>query len=106
MNRRSSMSWENTRDTAVVIEAMIEFLKLREITGEPSQFEVLLDAKLFQTIQPQAAATVPAKVHPEAGGNKSATHLSFNAAELLPGSHQIEIRRLDGPTFDVMLVSR
>ncbi len=106
MNRRSSMSWENTRDTAVVIEALIEFLKLRESMGEMSQFEVLLDGKLFQTIQPQADTNPQEKIHPKAGGDKSATHLSFNAAELSPGRHQIEIRRLDGPTCDVMLVSR
>jgi uncharacterized protein YfaS (alpha-2-macroglobulin family) len=94
MNRRSSLSWENTRDTAVVIEAMLELLKTRDNSVEPPQFEVWLDGKRIRTMDETAS------------GERSKHRLSLNAAEIPPGSHELEIRRLSGPDFETMLVSR
>lgn len=94
MNRRASMSWENTRDTAVVIEALLELLKAQNNSIDPPSFEVWLDGKLVETIDGKV------------GGDQPVHRLSMNAAEISSGSHELEIRRLSGPDFETMLVSR
>ena len=94
MNRRASMSWENTRDTAVVIEALLELLETQNNSIDPPSFEVRLDGKLVE------------KLDGEVGGEQPEHRLSLNAAEISSGSHELEIRRLSGPDFETMLVSR
>jgi len=94
MNRRASMSWENTRDTAVVIESLLELLKAGQNSADPPTFEVWLDGELVRTIDGNASGEQP--VH----------RLALNAWEILSGVHKLEIRRLSGPDFEIMLVSR
>lgn len=94
MNRRASMSWENTRDTAVVIEALLELLKAQNNSIDPPCFEVWLDGMLVETID--------AKV----GSEQPEHRLSLKAAEISSGTHELEIRRRSGPDFETMLVSR
>ncbi len=94
LHRRSTMSWENTRDTAVVIEAMIELLKTRNTAATPPEFDVLLDGKPIETVRATGEEL------------RRRTELSLDATKLTPGPHTVEVRRVNGPDFEAILVSR
>ncbi|MFO0974845.1 MAG: alpha-2-macroglobulin family protein [Planctomycetaceae bacterium] len=93
-NRQSTMSWENTRDTAVAIEAMIELLQTQNADAAKTEFDILLDGQLVKAIRVSAEDPQPA------------TKLSLDATQLSPGHHTIALRHTNGPDLDAMLVSR
>jgi hypothetical protein len=45
-------------------------------------------------------------INGKVGGEQPKHRLSLTAAEISSGAHELEIRRLSGPDFETMLVSR
>jgi len=88
-NRKHATYWSSTRDTAVVIEAMAEYLKASGEDSPEVTIEVLLDGKKLKEVH-------VTKENLFSFDNK----LVLEGAEVTTGSHTLELRRSGkGPLY-------
>ncbi|RMF45257.1 MAG: hypothetical protein D6753_00630 [Planctomycetota bacterium] len=84
-NRKHATHWNSTRDTALVVEAMVEYLQRSGEAAKPMTVEVLWDGQRLQTLNftPDGLFLVDNTVQ-------------LQGAALTSGNHRLQIRR-SGP---------
>ncbi|ODA28706.1 MG2 domain-containing protein [Planctopirus hydrillae] len=88
-NRRHATYWNSTRDTALVVEAFVEYLKATGELNPQMTVEVWLDGKLRQEVALSKENLFTAQ-----------TRLLVTGDELTTGAHRVEFRRKgEGPVY-------
>jgi len=88
-NRRHATYWNSTRDTALCLEALAEYLRLTGEGGHTMQVEVRLDGVLHKTVE----------ITPERLFDFDNAFV-VEGADLTDGEHRLEITRIgEGPLY-------
>ena len=88
-NRKHAHYWESTRDSALCVEAIVEFLKVSGEDKPDMAVEITLDGKVFKTVK----INVENLFHVDAG-------LTIPAEDLTAGAHEVGFRKVGrGPLY-------